>query len=106
MLELAILGLLKERSMHGYQLSKRLTDSLGGFWRVSYGSLYPALKRMLRAGLVTEVAMAAPGVSRRQRIVYQITPAGTEYFEAKITEHDAITPPLVVPAAVRWLKAV
>ena len=30
MLELAILGLLKERSMHGYQLSKRLTDSLGG----------------------------------------------------------------------------
>ena len=33
MLELAILGLLKERSMHGYQLSKRLTDTLGGFWR-------------------------------------------------------------------------
>ena len=30
MLELAILGLLKERSMHGYQLSKRLTDALGG----------------------------------------------------------------------------
>ena len=35
MLELAILGLLKERSMHGYQLSKRLSDTLGGFWRVS-----------------------------------------------------------------------
>ena len=46
MLELAILGLLKERSMHGYQLSKRLTDSLGGLWRVSYGSLYPTLKRL------------------------------------------------------------
>ena len=46
MLELAILGLLKERSMHGYQLSKRLTDALGGFWRVSYGSLYPSLRRL------------------------------------------------------------
>jgi len=55
MLELAILGLLKERSMHGYQLSKRLTDSLGGFWRVSYGSLYPTLRRLERDGAVERV---------------------------------------------------
>ena len=48
MLELAILGLLKERNMHGYQLKKRLADTLGGFWQVSYGSLYPALKRLQR----------------------------------------------------------
>ena len=40
MLELAILGLLKDRPMHGYQLSRELGESLGGFWRVSYGSLY------------------------------------------------------------------
>src|SRR5437868_881489 len=52
MLELAILGLLKERSMHGYQLSKRLSDTLGGFWRVSYGSLYPTLQRLERQGAV------------------------------------------------------
>src|SRR6266545_4799832 len=55
MLELAILGLLKERSMHGYQLSKRLTDTLGGFWRVSYGSLYPTLRRLERDGAVERV---------------------------------------------------
>ena len=59
MLELAILGLLKERSMHGYQLSKRLTDSLGGFWRVSYGSLYPALRRLEKAGAIEIVAPSA-----------------------------------------------
>ncbi len=41
---------------------------------------------MLRAGLVTEVATDSPGVSRRQRIVYQITPAGPEYFAGKITD--------------------
>ncbi len=41
MLELAILGLLKERSMHGFQLSKRLHRLAQGFWQVSYGSLYP-----------------------------------------------------------------
>ena len=48
MLELAILGLLKERAMHGYQLKKRLADTLGSFWQVSYGSLYPGLKRLQR----------------------------------------------------------
>ena len=48
MLELAVLGLLKERAMHGYQLKKRLADTLGSFWQVSYGSLYPALKRLQR----------------------------------------------------------
>jgi DNA-binding PadR family transcriptional regulator len=85
-LELAVLGLLHDSPLHGYELRKRLNLLLGWTRLLSYGSLYPALKRMLRAGLVTEVAMASPGVSRRQRIVYQITPAGTEYFSTKITD--------------------
>ncbi len=85
-LELAVLGLLHDSPLHGYELRKRLNLLLGWTRLLSYGSLYPALKRMLRAGLVTEVATASPGVSRRQRIVYQITPAGTEYFAGKITD--------------------
>jgi DNA-binding PadR family transcriptional regulator len=85
-LELAVLGLLQETPLHGYELRKRLNLLLGWTRLLSYGSLYPALKRMLRAGLVTEVTTAAPGVSRRQRIVYQITPAGSEHFAGKITD--------------------
>ena len=50
MLELAILGLLKEQPLHGYELKKRLGDTLGFLWGVSYGSLYPALRRLERAG--------------------------------------------------------
>ena len=46
MLELAILGLLLESPMHGYELRKRLTGLLGAFRAFSYGSLYPALRRM------------------------------------------------------------
>jgi DNA-binding PadR family transcriptional regulator len=53
---------------------------------LSYGSLYPALKRLLRAGLITEVAASSPGISRRQRITYEITPAGREYFGEQITD--------------------
>jgi len=85
-LELAVLGLLHDSPLHGYELRKRLNLLLGWTRLLSYGSLYPALKRMLRAGLVAEVATTSAGVSRRQRIVYQLTPAGSEYFGNKITD--------------------
>src|SRR5919199_1934410 len=78
MLELAILGLLKERAMHGYQLSKRLADTLGAFWKVSYGSLYPALKRLEREGAVESV-FPRDEVGRRKN-VYRITEKGERLF--------------------------
>jgi DNA-binding PadR family transcriptional regulator len=78
MLELAILGLLKESSMHGYQLKKRLAETLGSFWQVSYGSLYPALKRLQRDGAV-EMTFPQEDVARRKN-VYRITPEGEETF--------------------------
>ena len=84
MLELAILGLLKERSMHGYQLSKRLTDSLGGFWRVSYGSLYPSLKRLERQGAVEQI-FDRQEVGRRKN-VYRITEKGEALFKEMLEE--------------------
>ena len=59
MLELAILGVLKEQELHGYELKKRLTDALGAFSSVSVGSLYPALARLEAAGAV-RVVLEAP----------------------------------------------
>lgn len=78
MLELAILGLLKEKDMHGYELKKRLGDALGGFWQVSYGSLYPALKRLQRDGAV-EMIYPREQVGRRKN-VYRITERGEQLF--------------------------
>jgi len=78
MLELAVLGLLKERAMHGYQLKKRLADTLGSFWQVSYGSLYPALKRLQREGAV-EMIFPKDQVGRRKN-VYRITAKGEALF--------------------------
>lgn len=51
-LELAILGLLEEGDLHGYELRKRLTAMLGAFSSVSFGSLYPALGRLEESGAV------------------------------------------------------
>jgi len=79
-LELAVLGLLHESPMHGYELRKQLNAVLGWGRLLSYGSLYPALKRMLKAGWIAEQSDADSGVSRRQRIVYELTEAGESRF--------------------------
>ncbi|WP_051706321.1 PadR family transcriptional regulator [Nocardioides aequoreus] len=85
-LELAVLGLLHESPLHGYELRKRLNLLLGWNRLLSYGSLYPALKRLLRRGMVTEATNLDPAVTRRQRIVYRLTPAGEQFFAGRITE--------------------
>ena len=54
MLELAILGELED-PLHGYELRKRLSRSLGSVRRLSYGSLYPALHRLADRGLIEVV---------------------------------------------------
>lgn len=78
MLELSILGLLKERSMHGYELKRRLAEY--GFWRVSFGSVYPALRRLERNGYVTVLS----GGGRRK--VYSITHEGEVRFKELLEE--------------------
>jgi DNA-binding PadR family transcriptional regulator len=85
-IELAVLGLLHEGPMHGYELRKRLNLMLGWGRVLSYGSLYPALKKMLRANLITEVAAPATASTRRPRITYEVTPAGNEHFQRLMTE--------------------
>jgi DNA-binding PadR family transcriptional regulator len=92
MLEVAVLGLLKDRPMHGYQLSQELTAQLGGFWRVSYGSLYPTLRRLERQGAVEPNAgPEAPTAGRRRRTTYRITEAGERLFLELLEERPQDT---------------
>jgi DNA-binding PadR family transcriptional regulator len=84
-LELAVLGLLKETPMSGYELKKQLTVKLGAFWRVSYGSLYPCLKRLAGDGaLDVEVA---PFTSRKKH-VYRLTERGNRLFHKLLESAD------------------
>ena len=87
-LEPAILGLLHESPMHGYELRKRLNLVLGSFRALSYGSLYPCLKSLVDRGWIVgsesgdTAAAAAPAVtSKRARIVYQLTAEGKEHLQ-------------------------
>jgi DNA-binding PadR family transcriptional regulator len=86
-LEVAILGLLKQQPMHGYQLSRELGESLGGFWRVSYGSLYPTLRRLERDGSVEPEQTEAVG--GRRKTVYRITESGEQAFLELLQETPA-----------------
>jgi DNA-binding PadR family transcriptional regulator len=87
-LEFAVLGLLHESPMHGYELRKQLTTKLGAIRAaISYGSLYPTLRRLQAAGFIAESgetpaddAAVPPLTSRRGRVVYKITADGKERF--------------------------
>jgi DNA-binding PadR family transcriptional regulator len=112
-LELPVLGLLKERSMHGYELRKQLGAMLGPFYQVSWGSLYPTLRRLAKAGAVemdTQVPARKSKVTRvstkraakaaakttgslgpgRRKNVYRITSTGEEMFTAMLEETAAV----------------
>lgn len=81
MLELAILGELTH-PLHGYEIRKRLSRTLGPVRRLSFGSLYPALHRLEGRGLIEKV----PHSRSRKQVCYQITPAGSAHLEATLAE--------------------
>jgi len=81
-LEFALLGLLSQGPLHGYELRKRMISIYGPFRALSFSVLYPQLHRMLEAGVIQENVKELPGKGRRSRIVYAITGAGEKRFEA------------------------
>jgi DNA-binding PadR family transcriptional regulator len=90
-LEFAVLGLLDEAPMHGYEIRTRLKSVLGSFRAFSYGSLYPLLRRMKEAGWITEQAphpdAAVPALTgRRGKVVYSLTADGKERLGQLLAE--------------------
>lgn len=104
MLELAILGLLGDGPLHGYEIRRRLRAQMGLVANISFGSLYPALARLEAAGDLVALEGEPEGVmppstgslsgeraalkarrlvgtrSRRSKKVYRITDAGLAHF--------------------------
>ena len=112
-LELAVLGLLHETPLHGYELRKRLNSLLGTFRAWGYGSLYPCLKDLLAQGLIAEESpadadagqarltgqdqprpgqarqrpgQARPRSGRRSKIVYRLTADGKERLQDLLSQ--------------------
>jgi DNA-binding PadR family transcriptional regulator len=96
LLELAILGLLHESPLHGYELRKRLNAVLGAFRVLSYGTLYPCLRELVARGwIAADTAGNSPtgslnGASgqgsRRAKIVYELTGDGLAQFQSMLSQ--------------------
>ena len=87
-LELAVLGLLHDAPLHGYELRKRLATALGPLRAISYGALYPCLRDLVDRGWIQQVGRPAnpPLGGRRRRIVYQLTAEGKEELQHLLSE--------------------
>jgi PadR family transcriptional regulator PadR len=87
-LEMIILGTLHAAPLHGYAIAKQIKSTSENILSVEEGSLYPALQRLLRKGLVTsEWVSAGP---RRQARVYRLTPTGRKQFNVDVDEFTRV----------------
>ncbi len=68
----AILTLLAEEPMHGYQIIQVISERSGGTWTPSPGSVYPTLQQLEDEGLIE------PAASESGRRVFALTEAGKE----------------------------
>jgi DNA-binding PadR family transcriptional regulator len=88
MLELAILGFLADGPLHGYQLRRRIAHLSGHARPVSDGSLYPAINRLVNAGLLDR--RAEPGASAAQRHTLSLTPDGRTELLRRLRDADGL----------------
>jgi len=93
-----LLGLLTVEPMSGYDLGQSIRASIGFFWNESYGQIYPNLKKLAAAGLVTAKTEKQKGKPDRQ--VYSITPSG----RARLEKWLAVEPQPEVPRNELLLK--
>ncbi|TCL59310.1 PadR family transcriptional regulator [Kineothrix alysoides] len=77
MLESIILGMVLEHDLTGYDIKKMIENGIGVFYKASYGSLYPALKRLTEKGFLTTSEKPQGG---RKKIFYHITKEGQDHF--------------------------
>ncbi len=109
-LEMAVLGLLHDAPMHGYELRKQLIGLLGWGRVLSYGTLYPCLKSLVRDGFLD-----AEGTSGgRNRIEYTLTTAAKQRFVALVAGADdsadgfvsKLNAANIEELQVRWIPAI
>ena len=81
-----VLRVLRSGPLHGYAIAQVIRQTSEDLLQIEEGSLYPALQRLLRGGLVE----AEWGVSSRNRKVrvYRITPAGRKQLQRELSSFD------------------
>jgi DNA-binding PadR family transcriptional regulator len=76
---LVILGVLRERPLHGYEIKHIIEEHMGDWTNIAFGSIYFALKKLSEEGFVEKAGVEQEG-GRPSRTIYQITEAGRAEF--------------------------
>ena len=82
-LEMMVLHILQRQPLHGYALVRAIQSMSNDLLRVEEGSLYPALQRMLKAGIVRSRWQTSQ-LGRRVK-VYELTPAGVKHLQRELS---------------------
>ena len=85
-LEMMVLRTLQRTPLHGYALAQQIKHTSRDLLQIEEGSLYPALQRMLKDGLLKAHWDVSP-TGRRIR-VYQITPAGARHLDREVSSFE------------------
>ena len=85
-LEMLILHLLKGEEMYGYLLTQEICVRSNGTFKITEGSMYPTLYRLLDKELISDRVELVG--RRRTRVYYRIEPKGIEYLEKLTTEYE------------------
>ena len=85
-LEMMILRTLKRQPLHGYALVQNIKRTSNDLLQIEEGSLYPALQRLLKDGLV-KAEWGISSTNRRVRI-YKLTAAGARHLEREVSSFE------------------
>lgn len=89
-LKYAILGLLNQKSMSGYELSSEFESALNEFWNAKHSQIYPELRKLTEEGMITfETAITGNVLEKK---IYTITEAGKKSFRKWLAEDQPISP--------------
>src|ERR1700740_699476 len=85
-LEMMVLRSLERHPLHGYALVQHIKRTSDDLLQIEEGSLYPALQRLLKEGLV-KAKWGISSTNRRVRI-YELTPAGARHLEREVSKFE------------------
>ncbi|GIH21650.1 PadR family transcriptional regulator [Rugosimonospora africana] len=88
MIELAVLGFLRDAQLHGYDLRKRIAALTGHVRPIADGTLYPLLKKMEAAGLLSRSLQ--PGQVAAPRQMLSLTDSGRTELERQLRDPDEL----------------
>src|SRR3954467_9995534 len=85
-LEMMVLRIVQREPLHGYALVQRIQQASDDLLRVEEGSLYPALQRLLKAGLL-RAEWGVSSTNRRVRI-YRLTRTGAKHLAVEVSNFE------------------